>query len=80
VKSEPVVFECPRGELEKLDLGFDGKPTASVIDLLLRKPCLAQQRFNCDSFLFCPVAGEPGNDAHRTRKIVEINAVGIAHG
>jgi len=36
VKSEAFVLECGGGELEKLDLTFDVKTSARVIDLLMR--------------------------------------------
>jgi hypothetical protein len=36
VKSEAFVLECRGGELEKLDLTFDVKASARVIDLLMR--------------------------------------------
>jgi hypothetical protein len=79
VKSETVILESRRGELEKSNLTFDGEASTRVVDLPMRQSGFTQQQLRFDPFLFGTLTGEPSDDTHGTRKCVEINATGIAH-
>ena len=79
VKSETFVLQYRCGELDKPNLTFDGEAGARVVDLLMREASLTQQQLDFDPLLLRALAGEPSEDTHRTRKCVEIFAVGIAH-
>ena len=78
MKSETFVLECFCGELEKLNLTFDGEAGARVINLLMGEASQTQQQLHFDPFLSGTPTGKPGDDTHRTRKCVEVIAVRIA--
>jgi len=79
MKSEAVILEGRRGEIEKSNLISDGETSIRVIDLLLGQAGFPQQQLRLDPFLFSTPTGEPRDDTQSARKCVETIAVGIAH-
>jgi hypothetical protein len=79
VKSEAVILEGRRGEIEKSNLISDGEASTRVIDLLPGQASFPQQQPRLDPFLFSTPKCEPSDDTQSARKCVEIIAAGIAH-
>jgi hypothetical protein len=79
VKSEAVILEGRRGEIEKSNLIFDGEASTRVINLLMGQASFPQQKLRLDPFQFGTPTGEPSDDTQGARKCVETIAVGIAH-